>query len=57
MASPNPAFSEIVTTTRQNRSKPMPVGPTRTKAQKQKVVHSEMHKFKGGAAQRIKARP
>jgi hypothetical protein len=26
----------------------MPVGPTRTKAQKQKVVHTEMHKFKHG---------
>ena len=26
----------------------MPIGPTRTKAQKQKVVHSEMHKFKEG---------
>ncbi len=26
----------------------MPVGPTRTKAQKQRVVHSEMHKFKHG---------
>jgi hypothetical protein len=26
----------------------MPVGPTRTKAQKQKVMHSEMHKFKVG---------
>ena len=45
MASPNPNFSEIVTTTRQNRSKTMPVGPTRTKAQKAKVVKTEMHKF------------
>ena len=26
----------------------MPVGPTRTKAQKQKVVHTEMSKFKHG---------
>ena len=26
----------------------MPVGPTRTKAQKQKVVHTEMKKFKEG---------
>jgi hypothetical protein len=26
----------------------MPVGPTRTKAQKQKVMHTEMHKFKHG---------
>ena len=26
----------------------MPIGPTKTKAQKQKVVHSEMHKFKAG---------
>lgn len=26
----------------------MPVGPTNTKAQKQKVVHTEMHKFKEG---------
>lgn len=26
----------------------MPIGPTKTKAQKQKVVHSEMHKFKHG---------
>ena len=26
----------------------MPVGPTKTKAQKQKVVHTEMHKFKHG---------
>ena len=26
----------------------MPIGPTRTKAQKQKVVHTEMHKFKHG---------
>jgi hypothetical protein len=48
MASPNPVFSEIVTTTRQNRSKAMPVGPTRTKAQKQNVVHTEMKKFGQG---------
>ncbi len=27
----------------------MPVGPTRTKAEKQKVVHTEMKKFKTGA--------
>ncbi len=27
----------------------MPVGPTRTKAQKQKVMGTEMHKFKQGA--------
>lgn len=26
----------------------MPVGPTKTKAQKAKVVHTEMHKFKHG---------
>jgi hypothetical protein len=26
----------------------MPVGPTKTKAQKQKVVHTEMHKYKSG---------
>jgi hypothetical protein len=26
----------------------MPVGPTKTKAQKQKVMHTEMHKFKHG---------
>ncbi len=26
----------------------MPVGPTRTKAQKAKVMHTEMHKFKHG---------
>lgn len=26
----------------------MPIGPTKTKAQKQKVVHTEMHKFKHG---------
>lgn len=26
----------------------MPIGPTKTKAQKQKVVHQEMHKFKQG---------
>lgn len=26
----------------------MPIGPTRTKAQKQKVMHSEMHKFGQG---------
>ncbi len=26
----------------------MPVGPTKTKAQKQKVMHTEMHKFKQG---------
>jgi len=26
----------------------MPVGPTRTKAQKQKVMHTEMHKYKEG---------
>ena len=26
----------------------MPIGPTRTKAQKQKVMHQEMHKFKVG---------
>jgi len=26
----------------------MPIGPTHTKAQKQKVVHTEMHKFKEG---------
>ncbi len=26
----------------------MPVGPTRTKAQKAKVMHTEMHKFKAG---------
>lgn len=27
----------------------MPIGPTKTKAQKQKVVHTEMHKFKQGS--------
>lgn len=27
----------------------MPVGPTKSKAQKQKVVHTEMHKFKSGS--------
>jgi hypothetical protein len=27
----------------------MPIGPTRTKAQKQKVMHTEMHKFKQGS--------
>lgn len=27
----------------------MPVGPTKTKAQKQKVVHTEMSKFKSGS--------
>lgn len=27
----------------------MPVGPTKTKAQKQKVMHTEMHKFKQGS--------
>jgi hypothetical protein len=26
----------------------MPVGPTKTKAQKRNVVHTEMHKFKHG---------
>ena len=26
----------------------MPVGPTKTKAQKQKVMHTEMKKFKEG---------
>lgn len=26
----------------------MPIGPTRTKAQKRRVVHTEMHKFKHG---------
>jgi Family of unknown function (DUF6496) len=26
----------------------MPIGPTRTKAQKKNVVHQEMHKFKHG---------
>jgi hypothetical protein len=26
----------------------MPIGPTRTKAQKQRVVHQEMHEFKEG---------
>jgi Family of unknown function (DUF6496) len=45
---PNPSFGEIVTTTRQNRSKAMPVGPTRTKAQKQNVVRTEMKKFGQG---------
>ena len=45
---PNPKFSEIVTTTRQNRSPAMPIGPTRTKAQKQNVVRHEMHKFGQG---------
>lgn len=48
MPSPNPAFSEIVTTTRQNRSKAMPIGPTKTKAEKRKVVKTEMHKFGEG---------
>lgn len=27
----------------------MPVGPTKTKVQKQKVVHTEMSKFKAGS--------
>lgn len=27
----------------------MPVGPIKTKAQKAKVVHTEMHKFKQGS--------
>ena len=45
---PNPVFTEITTTTRQNRSKAMPIGPTRTKAQKQNVVRHEMHKFGAG---------
>jgi uncharacterized protein DUF6496 len=39
-----PGIPEIATTTLRNRT--MPIGPTRTKAQKQKVVHDEMHKFK-----------
>ena len=45
---PNPKFNEIVTTTRQNRSSPMPVGPTRTKADKRKVMKTEMGKFGEG---------
>lgn len=48
MPSPNPNFSEIVTTTRQNRSKAMPIGPTKTKADKRRVVKNEMHKFGEG---------
>jgi hypothetical protein len=27
----------------------MPIGPTKTKAQKQKVMHTEMSKFKNGS--------
>lgn len=46
MAAPN--LSEIATTTLRNRGAKMPIGPTNTKAQKQKVVQTEMHKFKGG---------
>jgi hypothetical protein len=48
MMPPNPNFGEIQTTTLRNRSAAMPVGPTRTKAQKQRVVHTEMHKFGQG---------
>lgn len=45
---PSPGFTEIATTTLRHRSKAMPIGPTKTKAQKQAVVHTEMHKFKHG---------
>lgn len=41
-----PGLSESVTTTQRNRE--MPVGPTKTKADKAKVVSTEMHKFKEG---------
>ena len=44
----NPNLDEITTTTLRNRSKKMPIGPTRTKAQKQQVVKTEMDKFKAG---------
>ena len=41
-----PGINEIASTTQRNRR--MPIGPTRTKAQKQNVVHQEMHEFKHG---------
>jgi Family of unknown function (DUF6496) len=41
-----PGINEIASTTQRNRT--MPIGPTRTKAQKQNVVHQEMHEFKHG---------
>jgi hypothetical protein len=45
---PVPGLSELATTTLRNRKANMPIGPTNTKAQKQNVVHQEMHKFKSG---------
>lgn len=45
MSLPNPKFGDIQTTTLRNRNNTMPIGPTRTKAQKQNVVRTEMHKF------------
>lgn len=45
---PSPGLTEIATTTLRNRRAKMPIGPTRTKAQKKNVVHTEMHKFKEG---------
>ncbi len=45
----DPNLTEIATTTLRNRgARKMPIGPTRTKAQKQNVVHQEMHEFKHG---------
>jgi hypothetical protein len=43
---PNPNFNDVQTTTL--RSRTMPIGPTKTKAQKQRVMHTEMHKFSQG---------
>jgi hypothetical protein len=53
-----PGLSEIATTTLRNRSgstpsssrrnNAMPIGPTKTKADKKRVMHTEMHKFKEG---------
>jgi hypothetical protein len=45
---PNPKFGDIQTTTLRNRGAAMPIGPTKTKAQKQAVVKTEMHKFGQG---------
>lgn len=45
---PNPNFSDLQTTTLRNRSAAMPVGPTKTKAQKRHVAATEMKKFAQG---------
>jgi hypothetical protein len=47
-----PGLPEITTTTQRKRNA-MPVGPTRTKAQKANVVHTEMSKSR---AKRINKR-